>query len=521
MLPGMKVIHGLLLALCLAAHAPAATSRPSLEGARPNILLIMCDDMGWSDIGCYGGEIQTPNLDRLAGEGLRFTQFYNCAKCTTTRAAIMTGLHPRRGGRSLLNDNLVTVAEVLKTAGYQTGLSGKWHLGSRAPHRPVDRGFDEYYGLMDGACNFFNPVQPDPQFKGGNVRVFGHNDQLITAFPDDFYTTDAFTDHAVRTIHRFATNDSPFFVHVTYNAPHYPLHAWPEDIAKYEGKYLGGWQALRESRHRRQIELGLIDPQWQLPPPDPEVLDWENQENKRWQDRRMAVYAAMVDRMDQGIGRLLQALRDTGTDQNTVVMFLSDNGGCSEEYGHDTPEFLPGPKENYTTCGPSWAYAQNTPFRRFKAWMHEGGISTPFIVRWPGRVPAGAVTRQVAHIIDLMPTFVELAGAVYPAEFNGHAVLPVEGLSLTPVLAGGERSGHQTLWWEFSGNRAVRQGDWKLCWDKREKRWELYDLKADRTEMNDLAPAHPERVRALAASWQAWARRTGVINEAGNKTAEF
>ena len=516
----MNAIRHLFLTTVMAVGMCAA-SPERWTGARPNILLIMCDDMGWSDVGCYGGEIRTPNIDRLANEGMRFTQFYNCAKCTTTRAALLTGLHPRRGPRPLLGDDLVTLAEVLKTAGYQTGLSGKWHLGSKPPFRPIDRGFDEYYGLMDGACNFFDPAQRDPEFKGGRVRVFGHNDRLITEFPDDFYTTDAFTDHAVETIHRFASGGSPFFVHVTYTAPHYPLHAWPEDIARYEGKYREGWTALRESRHRRQLELGLVDPKWTLPPPDPEVQDWADQTHKDWQDRRMAVYAAMVDRMDQGIGRLLRALRETDTEKNTLVLFLSDNGGCSEEYGHDRPEYLPGPAENYTTCGPSWAFAQNTPFRRYKTWMHEGGICTPFVVRWPSRVKPNSITHQVGHIIDLMPTFAELAGATYPAEHNGHAVLPVEGLTLTPVLAGGERPGHETLWWEFSGNRAVRQGDWKLCWDRKVKQWELYNLSIDRTEMHDLADQHAERVKAMAQSWFDWARRTGVIRESNDETTSL
>jgi arylsulfatase A-like enzyme len=500
-----------LLTLMLALLPLVLCQAVQVASDRPNVVLIMCDDMGWSDVGSYGSEISTPNIDRLAAEGLRFTQFYNCAKCTTTRAAILTGLHPRRGKRALLGSDMVTIAEVMKTAGYQTGMSGKWHLGSTAPGRPIDRGFDEYYGLMDGACNYFNPTQPDPDFKGNQVRKFGHNDQLITEFPDDFYTTDAFSDHAVKTIHRFATNGVPFFIHVTYNAPHYPLHAWPEDIAKYQGTYLPGWTALREQRHRRQIELGLIDPEWTLPGQDPEVEEWESQENKKWQDLRMAVYAAMIDRMDQGIGNILRALDDTGTADNTIVMFLSDNGGCSEHYGQDTPDFSPGPKENYTTCGPSWAYAQNTPFRRYKTWMHEGGISTPFIVRWPGKIEANSMTDQVGHIIDVLPTIAEVGRADYPSEFAGRQVIPVEGISLVPVFEGGHRAGHETLWWEFAGNRAVREGDWKLCWDKKVKTWELYNMIDDRTETRDLANSFPDRVERMSNSWIDWARKTGVL----------
>jgi len=500
-----------LFAMLLAIAPLPGSDNVQAANDRPNVVLIMCDDMGWSDVGCYGSEINTPNIDRLAAEGLRFTQFYNCAKCTTTRAAILTGLHPRRGNRPLLGTSMVTIAEVMKTAGYQTGMSGKWHLGSTAPRRPIDRGFDEYYGLMDGCCNYFNPTQPDPDFKGGRVRTFGHNEKLITEFPAGFYTTDAFSDHAVTTIHRFATNGSPFFVHVTYTAPHYPLHAWPEDIAKYRGKYLDGWKALREKRHQRQIGLGLIDPKWTLPGQDPEVEDWDSQENKEWQDLRMAVYAAMIDRMDQGIGKILQALDDTGTSENTIVMFLSDNGGCSEHYGHDNPSFEPGLKENYTTCGPSWAYAQNTPFRRYKTWMHEGGISTPFIVRWPGKVKPNSMTDQVGHIIDLLPTIAEAGGATYPEQFDGHDIIPVEGISLLPVFEGGRRKGHDALWWEFAGNRAVREGDWKLCWDKRVKTWELYNMIDDRTETRDLADDFPDRVKRMKISWFGWARKTGVV----------
>jgi arylsulfatase A-like enzyme len=455
-----------ILALLVALSHLIVCKNVRAADDRPNVVLIMCDDMGWSDIGCYGSEINTPNIDRLAAEGLRFTQFYNCAKCTTTRAALLTGLHPRRGNRPLLGTDMVTIAELMKTAGYQTSLSGKWHLGSTAPRRPVDRGCDEFYGLMDGCCNYFNPSQPDPDFKGGLVRTFGHNDELITEFPTDFYTTDAFSDRAVKTIHRFATNDSPFFIHVTYTAPHYPLHAWPEGIAKYRGKYVDGWKALREKRHQRQIELGLIDPKWTLPGQDPEVEDWDSQENKEWQDLRMAVYAAMIDRMDQGIGKILRALEGTGMSENTIVMFLSDNGGCSEQYGHDNPDFEPGPKANYTTCGPSWAYAQNTPFRRYKTWMYEGGISTPFIVRWPRRVKPNSLTEQVGHVIDLLPTIAEAGCATYPDQFDGKKSIPVEGISLVPVFEGGQRAGHDSLWWEFAGNRTVRDGDWKLCWDK-------------------------------------------------------
>ena len=481
------------------------------ESAPPNVVLIMADDMGFSDLGCYGGEIDTPHLDALARQGLRFTQFYNNAKCTTTRASILTGLYPRQGGRGqhLLTPQMVTLGEALRDIGYQTCLSGKWHLGARAPHRPIDRGFDEFYGLLDGCCNFFRPTQPDPPFKGGRTRVFAHNAQRIHEFPDDFYTTDAFTDHAIQTMERFAAHEAPFLLHICYTAPHYPLHAKPVDIAKYRGRYRLGWDALRQQRHQRQLEMGLIDAGWRLPPRDPEAEAWSEAPHQAWQALRMEVYAAMIDCMDQNIGRVLSALKRLGLEDQTIVLFLSDNGGCAERPGGDNPAAIPGPREHYTHCGPGWAYAQNTPFRRYKQWVHEGGIATPLIVRWPATIEAGSITNQVGHIIDLLPTFLEMAGSSYPAERNGQSLIACEGRSLLPVFQGHQREPHQGLYWEWGGNRAVRQGDWKLCWDRTQKTWELYNLVADRTELEDLAQVHPTRVTAMAADWEAWARRNG------------
>lgn len=499
----------ILAGLTLGASQPSQAADP-----RPNIVLIMCDDMGFSDLGCYGGEIRTPNIDRLAAEGRRFTQFYNCAVCVTTRASLMTGLYARcgRNGKTLgsnmvLGSDMVTIAEVLQSAGYQTAMSGKWHLGNKRPRRPIDRGFDEYYGLMDGCCNFFNPSRPDPPFKGGRVRVFGHNDTLITEFPNDFYTTDAFSDHAVETIRRFAKTGTPFFLHVGYTAPHYPLHAKPSDIARYKGKYMMGWDKLRGTRHRRQVELGLIDPKWKLSGRENRTRPWDGEKHKPWQDLRMAVYAAMIDSMDQGIGRIMQALKEVGAHQNTLVIFLSDNGGCPFEPGGENPSRIPGPKEYYTTCGWGWSFAQNTPFRKHKTWVHEGGIATPMIARWPKVIEPSTITHQVGHVIDLMPTCAEIAGAKYPSQYRGNSIAPVEGKSLVPVLKGKTRKGHDTLYWELFGNRAVRQGKWKLVWDNQPKKWELYDLKADRTETDDLAEKHPKRVKKMSRAWHDWKRR--------------
>ncbi len=493
---------------------------------RPNVLLILCDDLGYSDIGCYGGEIHTPSLDGLAKEGLRFTQFYNCAVCVTTRAALTTGLYPRQGSGGLLRKNMVTLGEVLREAGYNTALTGKWHLGSEPPKRPIDRGFDEYYGLLSGCCNFFNPAKQDPIFyNGGKYRPFAHNNTRITEFPDDFYSTDAFSDHAITTVERFSKSDKPFFLHLCYTAPHFPLHALPEDIKRYRGKYADGYDPLRKQRHQRQIQMGLVDASWTLSPVDKktgdfrydyDVVPWDELEEREREEHRMEVYAAMVDRMDQGIGRVLKSLKDCGVADNTIVFFLSDNGGCASwprnekefnEYNRDVPV---GDTRGYEFVGKAWGWAQNSPFRRHKTWTYEGGIATPMIVRWPGKVQAGSITHQPGHLIDFMPTLLELAGGTYPNNYHGNEILPGEGKSLTPILRGNQREPHESLCWALMGNRAIRQGDWKLVWGASDKRWELYNLSKDRTETNDLAKKHPDRVNTMVAAWQQWAEMCEV-----------
>ncbi|MEZ6045890.1 MAG: arylsulfatase [Planctomycetaceae bacterium] len=482
------------------------------EPTRPNIILIMADDMGFSDIGCYGGEIKTPNLDSLAQKGVRWTQFYNNAKCTTTRASLITGLTPRRN-KNLLSPHMVTIAEILKQAGYRTALSGKWHLGSQAPHRPSDRGFDHYYGLLDGCCNFFDPSYPDPEFKGGKVRHFSEDNQRITEFPEGFYTTTAFTDDAIEFVETSSQTDEPFFLHVCYTAPHYPLHAPEEAVTSNLGKYSQGWEQLRQERYQRQLEIGLLEKPWALPAPDREVTDWDQAIAPEWQDRRMAVYAAMIEIMDQEIGRLISTLEKHQLDENTVIMFLSDNGGCAEIPGGEDPSAKPGIKETYTTCGPGWAYASNTPFRRYKQWVHEGGISTPFIVYWPGQIEGGTFNRNMGHIIDVLPTCVELAGTSYPEAYKGKEIEPVEGVSLLSAMKSGELEpelNDRTLFWEWSGSRAIRQGNWKLCWDRGIKEWELYDISQDRTELHDQAQSNPARVKQMSQSWLNWAEQTSV-----------
>ncbi|MDF1826485.1 MAG: arylsulfatase [Verrucomicrobiales bacterium] len=496
----------------------ALTTTEGNELPRPNIVLIMADDMGWSDIGCFGSEIDTPNIDRIAEEGLKFTQFYNNGKCTTTRASLLSGLYPRMGGKGqeLLNENMLTLGEALGMAGYRTGLSGKWHNGSRAPHRPIDRGFDSSYGLWDGCCNFFDPSIPDPAFKKGSVRFFGEDDRRIEEFPEDFFTTRAFTDHAIATIKKNVASGEPFFHYIAHTAPHYPIHAEPEDIALFEGRYAGGWDELREARYQRQVKMGLIDPAtYPEPGPNPNNGAWVEADPsmRDWEERRMEVYAAMVYRMDAEIGRVLDTLDELNVAENTLVIFLSDNGACAEEPGGRNPEQVPGPREFYSHVGPDWAYAQNTPFRRYKSTTHEGGIGTPMVARWPAGIEPGKTTSAVGHIIDFLPTFLELAGAEYPLSRAGQPLIREEGISLVPVFNGNEGPAIRPapLFWNWAGNRAIRDGDWKLVWEaKGAKKWELYQLGRDRTETIDLAAENPDLVLRLARKWEAWATLTGV-----------
>ena len=493
------------------------------KALRPNIILIMADDMGFSDIGCYGGEIQTPNLDRLAEHGLRYTQFYNTARCCPTRASLMTGLYahqagmgamtrptPLRGYQGHINRNCVTIAEVLKKAGYATFMSGKWHLtedknkqATGSKHNwPRQRGFDRFFGTIAGAGSFYTP------------QTLTLDNAPITEFPKDFYYTTAIGEYGAQFIREHGADDDeqPFFLYVPFTAPHWPLHALEKDIKKYRGKYLKGWDAIRAERHARQLKMGLGDQRWPISARHERAPAWEtlDKAKRKEMDERMAIYAAMIDSMDQNIGRLMKAIRANKGGDNTLVLFLSDNGGCAEEPGGRSPKIVPGPKEFYAAVGPSWGWAQNSPFRRYKSWAHEGGIATPCIAWWPGRVPRGGITREVGHIIDFMPTFLELGAGSYPKEFKGNKILPVEGKSLVSVLRGQTRKGHKQLAWEWSGNRALREGKWKVVWDKADKRWALFDLVADRTETTDLAAKYPDLAKRLAADWVAWAKRNGM-----------
>ncbi len=492
----------------LAASFPTAAQNPKQQ--RPNIILMMADDMGFSDIGCYGSEIATPNLDRLARNGTRLTQFYNTARCCPTRAALLTGVYNHQAGighmvqetshpsyRGFLNDSCVTIAEVMKAAGYRTAMSGKWHVGENRPHWPTDRGFERYFGLISGASNYF---------KLQEGRQMALDDKPFTPSGEKFYMTDAFTDHAIDFISGF--KQDPYFLYLAYTSPHWPLHAFPEDIAKYRGKYKKGWDALRRERHERQVRMGIVDAKWKVTDRDPKVPAWELEANQDDMDLRMAVYAAQIDRMDQNIGRLLKHLEATKQLDNTLIMFLADNGGCAEENIANENKNPAGPVDSFTSYHTGWANASNTPFRLYKHWVHEGGISSPFIAHWPARIRKGGTidTRQPAHLIDVMATCMDAGGASYPAS----AKIPLAGKSMLPIFEGRKRPGHEFIAWEHEGNRAIRQGDWKLV-SQRPGEWELYDLAADRTETNNLASKQPDRVQTMATLWDGWAKRCGVL----------
>ena len=481
----------------------AADGEP--DRTRPNIVLIMVDDMGYSDIGCYGGEVQTPNLDRLAKNGLRFTQFYNTAKCHTTRAELLTGNYAYSIGDNNMEHG-ATFGEVLRPIGYRTLIAGKWHQKPL----PTTRGFDRYFGLADGCSNFFNPglkARPGegPPGRKGKTRVrrWAIEDRVIMGYtsPDKkFYHTDAFTSYAIDRLDEYKGEDKPFILYLPYTAPHYPLHAWPEDIAKYRGKYRVGWDVIRKQRFARMNEMGLIGPNHRLTPRASRAWDELTEKQKDEEDLKMAVYAAMIDRVDQNLGRLFGKLRELGKWDNTLIMFLTDNGACPEQ-PNTTPNIPPGPVESYRTVSVGWANASNTPYKKFKSTDYEGGIRTPFIAHWPGVINPG-MTGKVGHIIDISATFRDITGATYPREILGNRTKPPVGKSLLPIFKGKQREPHAEIYWHFSRANAIRQGDLKVV--RAGKSWELYDLKADPSEMNNLSKKMPEKTAELAKMWEAW-----------------
>lgn len=522
----------------------------SLDAAQPNIVLILADDMGYSDLGCYGSEIETPNLDRLASGGVRVTQFYNIARCCPTRAALMTGLYPHQAGvghmcqdagdpayRGQLNDRCATLAEALRAGGYATAMVGKWHLsnlsigggnpqtkallnfqvdGPISPDTltwPVNRGFDQHYGTIAGVGSFFDPYS------------LVHNEEPFHPQPG-FYYTDFINDRATQFVEQLAGGSKPFFLYVAHTAPHWPMHATDEAaIAKYQKVYEVGWDVIRQQRLERMKQLGIVSKETVLG--EREGQAWDDAPNKAWQARRMAVYATMIEQMDRGIGRLFDAIKQRGIERNTLVVFLSDNGACAENVqpnwydvptstrdgreirvGND-PKIMPADETTFQSCGPEWANASNTPMRHFKHYTEEGGIAAPFVIRWPEQVDAGRIeTKAVGHVIDLMPTFLAAAGVRYPTELEGRAILPVEGTNLLSAIEG-QASDRGPIFWEHEGNRAVRVGDWKLV-AEHGKPWQLYDLSTDRNELRDLAKSDPKRVEEMKLLYDAWAQRVGV-----------
>jgi len=541
------------LALSVSAHTHSEKA-----DKRPNILIILADDMGYSDLGCYGGEIQTPNLDRLARNGVRFNRFYNAGRSCPTRASLLTGLYPHEAGigrmtfddhlpgyRGTMTHNGVTIAEVLKTAGYHTGMIGKWHVAETplrpdqrewlahqvqhdefAPKEnyPTHRGFEDFYGCIYGVEDYFDPFS------------LVNGEEPVNEVPKGYYTTIAYSDSAVSYINRYARSDKPFFMYLAYNSPHWPLHALEEDIKKYENTYKSGWEAIRDARYKRMIKLGIFPEQSDYLTNRLSTKEWETNSDSAWDARAMAVHAAMVDRMDHEIGKVLKALESTGELDNTLILFMSDNG-CSAEICQDyspgendrpdmlrdgTPmiypkqkEAMPGPENVYASLGPLWANVLNMPFRFWKARMYEGGICTPMIAYWPKglKIKKGSINSQMCHVMDIMATCIDLAHAEYPAEYNGNKILPLKGKSIVPVLKTGKREGHDIIGFEHFNEKALMTKDgWKIVQQaQKNSPWELYNLNIDRTEKNNVADKYPERLNQMILQYEDWAKRTMVV----------
>ncbi len=516
-----------------------------LGSNRPNILLIMADDMGFSDLGCFGSEINTPNLDALAANGLRYTQFYNSARCCPTRASLLTGLYPHQTGvgamtnmdrgfdgyRADLNNKCVTIAEALKEANYATYMCGKWHVtrfihpDSSKHNWPVQRGFDKFYGSLAGfgRSGFYH------------TKTLTYNNTPLPVPVNNFYYTNSITDSAAQFIqdHLNSKKEEPFFMYLAYTAPHWPLHAPEEDIVRYQGKYDAGWDAVRKKRYEKLQELGVVNENWQLTLRDTSVGEWKNTDHKAWEARRMEVHASMVDLMDQGIGKVIQVLKKNGQLENTVILFLSDNGGSAEEimpggwfeknlpdktpdgraiHRFNLPHILAGADTTYQSIGVPWANVSNSPFQKYKRYLHEGGIATPLVAHWPAGIDAkGELRSQPAHVMDIMATCLDVAGADYPEEYKNHAITPMEGKSLVTTFTNFTKE-ERTLCWEHLGRRAIRKGNFKLVSVERAGKgnWELYDMENDRTETKNLASEKPDVVQQLASEWEEWAEKVQV-----------
>ena len=513
---------------------------------RPNIILVLVDDMGFSDLGCTGSEIRTSNIDSIARNGVLMSAVYNCARCCPTRAALLTGLYPHNAGighmgadlgtpayRGFLRNDGATIAEALRLAGYRTCMAGKWHVGGDFMAREVDswrvgdvdhptprqRGFDRFYGIVDGVTHFFSP------------HFILEDDSRCEVSPSDYYFTDAITDRALAMIDESVAAAQPFFLYLAHAAPHWPLHAHEEDIARYDGVYRKGWDAIRTARHEEMQGRGVLLHDWAISPRDKDAPPWDAVTPTDWEADRMAVYAAMIDCMDRNIGRVLARLKRHGIHDDTLILFLSDNGGCAEFMAEDgwakfmpdvhndgrkiqmgnRPGLRPGGALTYMSYDLPWANVSNAPFRLFKHWVHEGGISTPLLAQWPARLQAGRMLHEPWHVVDVMPTILEAAGAPYPTEVGGHAIQPADGESFLGALAGVGSRREQPIYWEHEGNCAVRVGDFKLV-RAFGRDWELYDMERDRTELHDLAGKNAPLEAELQKEYEAWAERVGVLD---------
>jgi len=489
------------------------------KGTRPNIVVIMADDMGYSDLSCFGSGIQTPNIDTLAKNGLIMTQFYNSGRCCPSRASLLTGVYQHETGigdmsgnrgipsyQGYLNNKVVTIAELLKQGNYHTMISGKWHVGSHKDYWPLRRGFNRFFGFPLGGGIYFYPFRP------GGLLVLDSTE--IELNHETFYSTDAINDYAYTFLDEADKLDRPFFLYVAHIAPHFPLQAWPEDIAKYRGRFLNGFANNRQERYQNMQDLNLLNDGMQCSLPDQLVKDWDSlkEVEKDSLDLRMSIYAAQLDRLDQGLGKIFAKIKEMGQWENTLILFLSDNGASPEDprrwLKNAGPLGMPGCQQGYLR---SWANLSNTPFRLYKHWVHEGGISTPFIAHWPALIKTHRIDNQVGHIMDIMATCLDVAGLEYPEIWKGNQLMPLKGKSLLPVFLGNEREGHDILFWEHEGNRAVRKDNWKLVSKYPDDVWELYDLSTDRIEMMDLNSQYPEKVDSLKKEYEYWAKRSGVL----------
>jgi len=546
--------------IAIQSYAQSKTTKNN----KPNIIVILTDDMGFSDIGCYGSEINTPNIDKLAKDGVRFSHFYNTARCSPSRASLLTGLYPHQAGMGHLSTenfaeagyvddlskNAVTMAEVFKTAGYATYMTGKWHIAKNLVNQndmsnwPMQRGFQRYFGTLNGSGSFYDP------------GTLVSNNTYITP-GDNFYYTNAITDTAVKFIAEHETAN-PFFFYIAYTAAHWPLHAPEKEVQKYKGVYDKGWDAIRATRFNKLQKLGIITKEAVLTERGVSIPAWENAPMKDWQARRMEVYAAMIDMMDQGIGKIITTLDKKGMLDNTVILYMHDNGGCAEPLDSDQPEIamtaeqqkthpfakdsifvgkkpiytrdgqfirsgmgvMPGPANSWVTYGMEWANVSNTPFKMYKHWTHEGGIASPLVIYWPkGVKQKGAIRNQDAHLIDIMATCVDIAGISYPKTYNGHDIQPMEGKSLVGAI-NNQPIQRDFIFWEHEGNRAIKAGPWKLVskteknkvfTEKDQNAWELYNLELDPSETNNLASQYTSKVQELALLWEKEAFRTKAL----------